>query len=67
METSAIELAKTQGLWALLFVILLFWILKENARRESKYQSIIEMLTQKFGNIEKSLENLNEKFERWKK
>lgn len=67
METTAIELAKTQGLWALLFVILLFWVLKENSRREGKYQSIIEMLTQKFEYIERGIDTLNDKFERWGK
>ncbi len=67
METTALEVAKTQGLWAVLFVVLLFWVLKENSKREAKYQGIIEMLTQKFENIEKGIENLHDKFERWRK
>lgn len=48
MEQSILEFFKTQGPWALLFVVLLFWVLKENARREERYQDIIEELSQKF-------------------
>lgn len=45
MEKGIIELALTQGLWAVLFVFLLFWVLRENARREENYQSIISKLS----------------------
>ena len=32
----AIKLASNQGLWALLFVLLLFYVLRTNEKRESK-------------------------------
>lgn len=59
--------AQSQGLWALLFVTLLAWVFKENSKREAKYQEIISKLTEKFENIEKGLDNLNDKIEGWVK
>lgn len=35
------------GPWAILFVVLLWWILRENAKREANYQSIIDKLANK--------------------
>lgn len=67
MQDVALEVAKAQGLWAVMFVILLFWVLKENGKRESKYQDIIDKLTQKFEYLEKGIDNLNNKLERWVK
>jgi preprotein translocase subunit YajC len=45
MEQEVIKMAASQGLWALLFVVLLFWVLRENAKREEKYQNILQDLT----------------------
>jgi len=67
MENTILELAKSQGLWAALFVFLLFWVLRENGKREGKYQDIIEKLTQKFESIEQGIEKLTDKVERWGK
>ena len=54
MEKIFLEITKTQGLWGALAVILVFYILKgQNKRdeiqdaREKNYQSIIEELTNK--------------------
>ena len=44
-ENEIIKLAASQGLWAVLFVLLLFYILKENSKREAKYQEIISDLS----------------------
>ena len=65
MENAIIEQAVTQGLWAALFVGLLFWILKENAKRESKYQDIIDKLTQKFEHLENGIDYIKAKFDSW--
>jgi preprotein translocase subunit YajC len=46
MEQEVIKMAASQGLWALLFVVLLFWVLRENAKREEKYQNILQDLNQ---------------------
>lgn len=52
METKLIEIASAQGIWALLAIILIFYILKaqekrdlKQEQREEKYQSIIAELT----------------------
>ena len=52
MEQEIIKVAATQGLWALLFVALLFWVLRENAKREDNYQQLLLDLTGKFGILE---------------
>ena len=52
MEQTVLDFFKTQGPWALLFVVLLFWVLKENSKREIKYQCIIQDLSKKFDMVE---------------
>lgn len=47
MEQEILKLAASQGLWAALFVALLFWVLKENAKREGNYQQLLQDLTGK--------------------
>lgn len=60
MEQEALKLATSQGLWAVLFVALLFWVLKENARRESKYQELLSNLTERFGLLEDVKEKVDQ-------
>ena len=45
VESEVLKMAASQGLWAVLFVLLLFYILKENSKREAKYQEIISDLS----------------------
>lgn len=52
LEQTVLNFFKTQGPWALLFVFLLFWVLKENSKREIKYQCIIQDLSKKFDIVE---------------
>lgn len=52
MENEILKIAATQGLWAVLFVGLLFWVLRENAKRESSYQTLLQELTSKLGILE---------------
>jgi uncharacterized protein YktB (UPF0637 family) len=59
MENEIFKMAVQQGLWAVLFVVLLFYILKEQKKRdekaeerEEKYQDIITRLTDKFNILE---------------
>lgn len=59
MEERIIELASSQGIWTVLTVALIFYILKNQEKRdlkqeerEIKYQSIISNLTDKFNLIE---------------
>ncbi len=47
MENEILQLAASQGLWAVMFVVLLFYVLKENSIREEKFQDIISNLTER--------------------
>lgn len=55
METTVMNVAVSQGIWAVLAVILLIYIVKSNEQRDTKqeereknYQTVIESLTEKF-------------------
>lgn len=58
MESEIIKMAFSYGIFAVLFCFLLFYVLRENATREAKYQEIISQLTEKFGKLETGLEIL---------
>ena len=60
MENEVLQLAASQGLWAMLFVCLLFYVLKENSKREQSFQDIILALTEKLDTIESIKEALAE-------
>lgn len=60
MENKVMELAMQQGIWAVLFVALLFFVLNENSKREGKYQDIISKLTEKFECIEQGLNTIKD-------
>jgi len=55
MEIETLKMAASYGVFAVLFCYLLFYVLKENGKRESKYQEIIISLTEKFTLIESGL------------
>ena len=55
METTVMNVAVAQGIWAVLAVFLLIYIVKSNEQRDTKqeereknYQTVIESLTEKF-------------------
>ena len=52
MENEILKIVASQGAYAVLFVFLLFYVLKENAKREAKYQNTIEKLTDNLGIVE---------------
>ena len=52
MEQSILELLTSQGVFAILFSYLLFYILKENNRREENYQQIIKDLSEALPEIQ---------------
>ena len=70
MENELFKLASTQGIWASLAVVLIFYILKTQEKRDDKqdqreknYQSIISKLTEKFKiveNVKKDVEEIKE-------
>ena len=44
-STAILQVALQQGIWAALYIYLFFRMLKENAEREAKYQSMIDTLS----------------------
>lgn len=50
-----LELAVSQGIWAVLYIYLFFRMLKENKDREACYQ---EMITHLSSNIEQGIEKI---------
>ncbi|WP_018250275.1 BhlA/UviB family holin-like peptide [Orenia marismortui] len=67
MESKILDLALSQGIWAVLAVILIFYILKAQEKRdlkqeerEEKYQNIITQLTDKLNIVEIMKEDLSE-------
>ena len=60
---SIISLAAANGIWAVLFVFLFFYELKDSKSREIKYQKTIDKLTEQLAvvyDIKDSLEDLKE-------
>lgn len=55
-----IEVALQQGLWAALYIYLFFRMLKENAAREEKYQTMIDSLNT---NIAEGIENIQHRLD----
>ena len=53
--TSILQVALQQGIWAALYIYLFFRMLKENAERETKYQSMIDTLS---GSILKGIDDI---------
>jgi hypothetical protein len=67
LEERIIELASNQGIWTVLTVALIFYILKNQEKRdlrqeerEIKYQNIISNLTEKLNLIEDVKEDVSE-------
>ena len=68
MENEIFKLASTQGIWALLSVILIFYILKAQEKRDIKqeereknYQVIINSLMEKFNILEDDITDIKDK------
>ena len=67
MDTNLLKLAASQGVWATLAVILIFYILKNQEKRDLKqevreknYQKMILKLTKQFEVIEDIERNISE-------
>jgi len=61
MEAEIIKLAASQGLFAMLFVALLFYVLRYNEKREERLMTCLERLTADVGEIKNDIEDLKEK------
>ncbi len=67
MEERIIEIAATQGIWTLLCVVLIFYIIKTQEKRdlrqeerEKNYQNIISALTDRLNIIEDIKEDVEQ-------
>ncbi len=67
MEEKIIEMAATQGIWALLSIALIFYIIKTQEKRdlrqeerETNYQSIISSLTDRLNLVEEIKEDVEQ-------
>lgn len=60
MWQDILKLAMSDGLWAVLFLGLLIYELKDSRAREGKYQKTITDLTDAVGNLDDMKNNLNE-------
>lgn len=49
MVDEIINLAISNGLWAVLFVMLFLYQIQNSTKREKKYQEVIDSLTNSFG------------------
>ena len=58
--TSILQVALQQGIWAALYIYLFFRMLKENAEREAKYQSMIDTLSD---SILKGIDNIQDRLD----
>lgn len=56
MDQALIKLVVSQGVFAALFVYLLFYVLKENSKREESYQNIVNELSKSLPSIEEKLD-----------
>jgi len=68
LEAEIIKLAASQGIFAVLFVALLFYVLRYNEKREERLLSCLEKLTSQYeglshdvGEIKIDIEDLREK------
>ena len=52
LPNEILKMAVSQGIWATLFVALLFYVLKENGKREEKLQDIIDTLCLKLNVVD---------------
>lgn len=64
MEAEILKMAASQGLFAVLFVALLFYVLRHNEKREEKLMVCLESLTQDVGRIRSDIAELRERVER---
>ena len=61
MEAEIIKMAASQGIFAVLFVALLFYVLRYNEKREERLMTCLERLTADVGEIKSDIEELKGK------
>lgn len=70
MVDEIINLAISNGLWAVLFVMLFLYQIQNSTKREKKYQEVIDSLTSSFGllkNIDANIKAVSKELSKIKK
>jgi hypothetical protein len=62
-ETELLKLVQSEGVWALLFVILFVWTLKKSDQRETRLMSFMDTMKEEFGNLVRQYERMSEDIE----
>jgi hypothetical protein len=60
METTILSFFEKQGPWALLFVLLFLWVLRENQRRETRLIDVIDRLSDKYDEMSTDLRDIKD-------
>jgi len=58
MENELIKYAASQGIFAALFAALLFYVLKENSRREERLMEFFNVMSEKLSTIDGKLNSV---------
>lgn len=58
MEQTLLTFFQTQGPWALLFVALFIWVLRENQKRETRLIDVIDRLSEKYDEMADDLKEI---------
>jgi hypothetical protein len=66
MNMDFVALFKDSGPWALLFVGLFIWVLKQNQRREDKLIQVLEKLTDSYESLAADVREIKEAADRRK-
>jgi hypothetical protein len=63
LENQILEMALKQGPWATSFLILLFYVMKQNEKREDRLTDIIDKYADKLNSIDDRVANVEDKVE----
>lgn len=64
MDQTMLSFFQTQGPWALLFVALFLWVLRENQKREARLIDVIDRLSEKYDEMASDLRAIKDSLNR---
>lgn len=67
LEAEIIKLAVSQGLWAVLFVALLFYVLKANEKRENRLLDCLDQMGRRYEFLSEDVKGIREDVKEIKK
>lgn len=60
---AGLQQAISQGMWCILFIIMLWYVMKTNKEREGNYQSILAEQSQSLQKISDTMDKMNAKID----